>query len=140
MAEIIAPILWVEKPSGPVAIVMHLSLVAEDRQLAQVDVSGRITPDSFSQEAEPLASLLGPGAYHRSVLLDLSKSEYINSSGIGWLLVCHKRLRDGGGRLVIHSIPQIIRSVLEVLKMDQVFHLADDLQSARQKALHGAPA
>ncbi|HEY5311847.1 MAG TPA: STAS domain-containing protein [Pirellulales bacterium] len=116
---------------------MQLALIADDNHLTLVALNGRITPDSFSHESEPLASLLGPGAYHRRVLLDLTDADYINSSGVGWLLVCHKRFRDAGGRLVIHSIPRLIRSVLEVLKMDQVFHLAGDLESARQMASQG---
>jgi anti-sigma B factor antagonist len=116
---------------------MQLALVSDDHNLTQVELSGRITPDSFSHESEPLAALLGPGAYHRRVLLDMTKSEYINSSGVGWLIVCHKRFRDAGGRLVMHSIPQLVRSVLEVLKMDQVFHLSQDLESARQLAAQG---
>jgi anti-anti-sigma factor len=116
---------------------MHLKLISDDDHLTLVEVSGRITPDSFSHESEPLAALLGPGTYHRRVLLSLANSEYINSSGVGWLLVCHKRFRDAGGRLVIHSIPQLIRSVLDVLKMDQVFHLAGDADSARHMAARG---
>ncbi|HEX4148168.1 MAG TPA: STAS domain-containing protein [Pirellulales bacterium] len=116
---------------------MYLKLASEDSHLTLVDVSGRITPDSFSHDSEPLAALLGPGAYHRRVLLNLTGCDYINSSGVGWLLVCHKRFRDAGGRLVIHSIPQLIRSVLEVLKMDQVFHLAGDVENARQLAAQG---
>lgn len=113
---------------------MQLALVSDDHPLTLVELSGRITPDSFSHESEPLAALLGPGAYHRRVLLDLTNADYINSSGVGWLLVCHKRFRDAGGRLVIHSVPRLIRTVLEVLKMNQVFHLADDLESARSAA------
>jgi anti-sigma B factor antagonist len=113
---------------------MQLDLISADNHLTLVELSGRITPDSFSQDSEPLASLLGPGAYRRRVLLDLTNSDYINSSGVGWLLVCHKRFRDAGGRLVIHSIPKLVRGVLDLLKMDQVFHLAGDLASARQLA------
>lgn len=119
---------------------MQLKLVSSDSRLALLEASGHITPDAFSREAEPMASLLGPEPYGRRVLLGMGNADYINSSGVGWLLVCHKRFRDAGGRLVIHTMPKTIQTVFEVLKLDQVFHLAHDLEAARRKVLEERPS
>ena len=110
---------------------MHLKLVADQPDLVEVRASGRITPDTFSTENEPLARLLGANVYARAVALSLEKTDYINSSGVGWLLVCHKRFREAGGRLIIHSIPPLVLNVLKVLKMDRVFHLEPDMAGAK---------
>ena len=122
---------------------MQLKLVADEGKLLSVRTEGDITPDSFKPEGDPLVLLFGPDVYSRCVLLNLDKSAYMNSSGIGWLMVSHKRTRDKSGALIIHTITRTIMNVLKVLKMDQVFHLTADEAAARALAAKlgfGAPA
>ncbi len=70
------------------------------------------------------------------MLLNLEDSNYIDSSGVGWLLRCNKRFREAGGRLVLHSVPPLALQVFQVLKLDKLFHVAADAETARQSALH----
>ena len=121
---------------------MELKRVADDGPLLLTCTVGDITPDSYQPEGDPLVKLAGADVYTRCVLVDLSQSAYMNSSGIGWLMVSHKRTRDKGGALVLHSVPRSIANILKVLKMDQVFHLAADETAARALAakLGFAPA
>ena len=69
---------------------------------------------------KPLVELLGPGAYARHVALDLSDSPYMDSSGVGWLLTCHKRLREAGGRLIVHGAQPVVANMLRLLKLDRM--------------------
>ena len=105
-----------------------------DGECISVDTEGKITQSDFSPGAEPLAQLLGPDVYKRVVLLNLSESDYIDSSGVGWLLNIHKRFREAGGSLVIHSLSPMVTQILRVLKMEQVLQVASDVSSARALA------
>ena len=102
---------------------MKLSVATDDGQQVRVAVSGEVTQREFSPLREPLAELLGPAAYARNVGLDLSDASYIDSGGVGWLLTCHKRMRQAGGKLTLHAPHPIVSNVLKVLKLEKVFEI-----------------
>ena len=83
-----------------------------------------MTQAKASPLEDPLVKLLGSEVYTRRVLLDLNRVEVLDSSGIGWLLTCHKRFREGGGALVLHSPSPIARNVIRVLNMHALFNVA----------------
>jgi anti-sigma B factor antagonist len=99
---------------------MKLSIANDNGQMVQVKVAGKITQHDFGPVHEPLVELLGPGAYARQVALDLSDSPYMDSSGVGWLLTCQKRLREGGGKLVVRGAQPVVANMLRLLKLDKI--------------------
>ncbi|HTN75935.1 MAG TPA: STAS domain-containing protein, partial [Pirellulaceae bacterium] len=111
---------------------MDVSVQSVVGNQAEVRVAGAINQAQFSVTTEPLAQALGPQAYSQQVLLDLSASEMLDSSGVNWLLIIHRRTRESGGRLILHSLPPLVENVLKVLRMTLVFEIADDLAAARQ--------
>ncbi len=112
---------------------MDLKIVSDDSNIVRLQVSGRIAQKQTEPDDEPIAMLLGKQGYSRKALLDLSKAEYIDSSGVSWLLVAHKRFRAAGGRLVVYNIPPLVLNVLKVLRMHLVFDLATDESDAERK-------
>lgn len=112
---------------------MQIEISTEDDVLL-VTARGRITYDQLLIEADPILQVAGPDVYTRKVLLNLSDLDYIDTSGISWLLACHKRTREAKGLLVLHSIPPLVLQTLKVLRLDQVFVVAEDLFTARQLA------
>lgn len=113
---------------------MKLSVAEEREAICQVKVEGQITHKQVSPLTDPLGNLLGPTAYNKVVLLDMTATDFLDSSGIGWLLSCHKRFRSAGGKLILHSIPPLVENVIRVLKLDSVFQLAPNLQSALDRS------
>lgn len=111
---------------------MNLSLQSVDDHWAEAQVSGPINQAQMAINGEPLATALGTNPYARSVLLDMSGAEMIDSSGVNWLLTVHRRMRENGGRLVLHSLPPIVDNVLKVLRMNQVFEIALNVDEARR--------
>jgi anti-sigma B factor antagonist len=109
---------------------MKLNLAAEEGDLVRVSVAGSVT----LRELSPLDDLLGSGVYSKQVLLDLSEVTYLDSSGVSWLLTCHKRIKTAGGRLIVHSFSPIVSNVLRVLKLEKVLHLAENAKAAEQAA------
>lgn len=99
---------------------MKLAIAKDDDQGARVKVSGKVTQHDFSPVQEPLAELLGPSVYERQVTLDLTDTMYLDSSGVGWLLACHKRMREAGGKLVLENVPSIVANLLRLLKLSRL--------------------
>jgi anti-anti-sigma factor len=111
-------------------ILMDLSLEASEGDVARVRVAGRIVQERLSAMNDPVAELLGEGAYGRRVLMNMTGAAFIDSSGVGWLLKCHRAFREKGGRLVLHSIPPIVSNVLRVMRLETVLCIQPDESAA----------
>ena len=118
---------------------MKMTVAADDGEVVRVALSGAVTQRELPPMSEPLQELLGSGAYAKRVMLDLCEVSYLDSSGVGWLLACHKRMRQAGGKLVLHSYSPIVSNVLRVLKLERVLDLAENALAA-EKTARGAVA
>jgi anti-sigma B factor antagonist len=105
---------------------MQLSIVSNDGGVVRVRASGQITQGALAANPEPMGPLLGEGGYGRRVALSLADATFLDSSGMGWLLLCNKRFREADGRLVIHSVPPVVLDVIKVMRLDQVLKIAED--------------
>ena len=104
---------------------MQLKMDHPNGEVLRVNLEGRVVHGELNSESEPLQNLLGPVIYSRQVLLNMDAVTYIDSLGVGWLLKCHKRFREGGGKLIIHSVPPLAMQVLRVLQLERVLNLAE---------------
>jgi anti-anti-sigma factor len=109
---------------------MNLSLQSSAAGPVEVAVAGPVTQAQVAVIDDPLVKLAGAEIYGRQILFDLRDTELIDTSGISWLLKNHRRAREAGGRLVLHSLPPIVDNVLKVLRMNQVFEIAADRAEA----------
>jgi anti-sigma B factor antagonist len=55
--------------------------------------------------------------------LDLKGIEYITSSMLETLIQMHRKLKDGGGRLILRNLQPQVRDVFEVTKLDELFEI-----------------
>lgn len=113
---------------------MKMELVSADGEVARLRLNGRVTQAELSEGDDPLVELLGAEAYARKALVDLTGADFIDSSGVGWLLNCHKKFRQANGRFILHSIPPLVRRTLQVLRMELVLQLAKDVSEAESMA------
>jgi anti-anti-sigma factor len=113
---------------------MQLVLHSDDGNYLHMRLKGRVTQKELPADEDLFVTQLGPDAYARKVLLDMQESEFLDSSGVSWLLVSHKRFRERGGRIVLHSIPPLVGNVLKVLRMNQIFLIAENEQAAVRMA------
>jgi anti-anti-sigma factor len=116
---------------------MKLTLLSAGKDLIHIGCEGEISQREFQPGEKPLASLLGPAGFTHAVLMNLEKTTYIDSSGIGWLLACHKQFVANGGILVLHSVPPRVDHILQIVRMPLVLHIAADEAAARAVALEG---
>jgi anti-anti-sigma factor len=115
---------------------MQMTVVpSDDPAVVRLKCEGQISQSNFQPGVDPIEALLGADCFNRRVMLNLEKTEYIDSSGISWLIVCHKHFEKAGGRLVLYSIPPMVYQALQWLRMPLILHLAEDETSARALAL-----
>lgn len=113
---------------------MQLNVVSQDGGVLRMELEGRICQQELASLGDPFTALLGEDAYSWKLLLNLERAEFIDSLGVAWLLKCHKKFRDEGGLMVMHSVPPTIQQVLRVLQLNKVFNLADDAAGAQAVA------
>ncbi|EAQ80962.1 STAS domain-containing protein [Blastopirellula marina] len=113
---------------------MELHVVSHDGDVVQVAVSGRVTQDGSTRETEPISALIGLDAYQRTVLLNMQEADIIDSSGVGWLLTCHKRFNEANGKLIMFNMPQIVANVFKLMRLDSFFHIVANGEAAMRMA------
>jgi anti-anti-sigma factor len=110
---------------------MQLNLLAGSDHVSNLECADDLTLLEVQEDQGALERLLGQGCYGRKVLLSLAGTRYVDSAGIGWLIVCHKRFQENGGRLVLHSLPPLVGHIFDLLGLRGVLNLAADEPAAR---------
>lgn len=112
---------------------MQLDLISpQNAEPVRLAAKGRISAMNLAGTGNnPIAELLGPEWSSKTVLVDMSKSDYIDSSAIGWLLHANTEFNRGGGKLVLHSIPPMVKQMLMLLKIGSLIPLRDDEAAAK---------
>jgi len=108
---------------------MKLSMISiEKAGYVKLQTEGDITSNDLgnAKEHNPLEGVLGASWASNNVLLSLSKTPFIDSSAIGWLLDTHRKMQQAGGKLVPHSAQPRVGEVFDLLKLRAVLNLKDD--------------
>jgi anti-anti-sigma factor len=112
-------------------------MLGDDGGVMRVRCANQLTQDDVQGTEDPLAAVIGEAGFGRPVLMDLGRVTYIDSSGVSWLLICHKHFVQSGGKLVIHSVPPLVDQVLQLLRLPLILHIAADEKAARALAAGG---
>lgn len=118
---------------------MNLSIQSDDGESVRVQVTGNVNQKEINPLGDAFADLLGDQAYTRNVLLDMSEIKMLDSAGVSWLLSAHRRFREEGGQLIMHSLSLLARNVFKVLNMQKVFSIVADESDALSVARGDAP-
>ena len=111
---------------------MELKVLSDDEEVLHLTVVGRNVQSESPPKVESLVGLLGPQGFARRVMLSLAETRFIDSAGLSWLVVCHKRFCQAGGKLVLHSITPEIFQLLRMMRLDLALYLADNEAAARE--------
>ena len=84
-----------------------------------MEMHGRITMGSDSQKIEwGVAELLK--ASRKKVIFDLSDVSFVDSSGVGILMMCHAKLKRAGGALRLVGVKGFVEETLTMTSVDKV--------------------
>jgi anti-sigma B factor antagonist len=91
--------------------------------IAIVEVSGWIEVSSAPQLRETLISLIDEGHLH--LVLDLSKTVFLDSAGLGVIVGLLHRLRSRDGSLAIAGAKDRVHRAFQISKLSQILTLTD---------------
>jgi anti-sigma B factor antagonist len=64
------------------------------------------------------------------LVVDLSRVSYIDSSGLAVLIEAMQGVEEYGGVFAIAGMQETVRSIFEIARLDQVFRIFPDVDSA----------
>ena len=65
------------------------------------------------------------------ILVDLSRVNYIDSSGLALFIECLQRIAAYSGKLGIYGLQPPVAHIFEIARLDQVLHVYPDETTAR---------
>jgi anti-sigma B factor antagonist len=69
---------------------------------------------------------------HRRLLLNFSNVEYLSSAALGKFITLNKKVTAASGKLVLCSIDPAIYEVFEITRLNKLFNIQKDEQTALQ--------
>ncbi|MCX7653853.1 MAG: STAS domain-containing protein [Fervidobacterium sp.] len=67
---------------------------------------------------------------YKKILLDFSKTKYIDSTGLGVVIMIHKQSLMNAGTTAIINIDSNLRNLFKMTALDRIFNIFDDEKSA----------
>src|SRR5438874_4881335 len=67
---------------------------------------------------------------HKSIILDMKHVDFIDSTGLGGLVVAHTQLQRAGGSVKLLNVSKRNVQLLILTKLSTVFEMFDDEQAA----------
>src|ERR671935_3076052 len=105
---------------------MGFSVSKEPGGVTVVQVDGQLIIGNRHELKDLIQSALDRG--ERRLLIDFSRTGYIDSSGLGALVSISKRIRETGGELRLAGLDDDLRSLFELTKLDTLFAIAETPQ------------
>lgn len=104
----------------------------ERRDTTVVTPAGSINSSTVPHLDSCFGELVGKGV--RTIVVDLSDTEFISSSGVGLLLGSVSSLREKDGDLVLMNIPSLINDIFDILNIKMHFRIIDSLDDLKTAA------
>jgi anti-sigma B factor antagonist len=111
---------------------MAIEFAIEDRRIDGkahiVAVSGEVDLFTAPEFKQRVTAPIGAGIDH--VIVDLTRTTFIDSSSLGVLIGAHRRLQQRGGRLVIACDVEAILKTFRITGLDGVFTIVNSVDEA----------
>jgi anti-sigma B factor antagonist len=101
-------------------------MVGTDNAIIRGD--GRLNMVSAPHLRETVAGLINDG--RNKIVVDLSRVDFMDSSGLGALIACLKSTRQAGGDLRIAAPSKQVSMVLKLSNLDRVLAVFPDAERA----------
>lgn len=96
-----------------------------------LEIEGEIDVYTSPQLKQEIVKLAEGGVKH--LIINLSKVEYLDSTGLGVLIGALKRLREAGGNLVLVGPALRILRIFEITGLDKIFDIYATEEDAAAK-------
>ena len=121
--------LQVELAPEPQRTILNFSAtIRHAGPISIVEVAGRLTSFEGGTLRSSIAQLLKEG--RKQIVLNLSRLNYLDSSGIGDLVQTYMSVIRRGGEMKVVGLTEKVEEILKITKLHQVFQEFQDEQSA----------
>ena len=66
----------------------------------------------------------------KTLVVDLSRVSYIDSSGLAALIEAMQNVEEYGGKFALAGLQETIRTIFDIARLDQVFQIFPDVDTA----------
>jgi anti-sigma B factor antagonist len=118
---------------------MAIEFAIEDRRIGKahvVAVSGEVDLFTAPEFKQRVTAPIGAGIDH--VVVDLTRTTFIDSSSLGVLIGAHRRLQQRGGRLVVACDGEAILKTFRITGLDGVFTIVNSVDAALSEDVEAA--
>jgi len=81
--------------------------------------------DEFKRDIAPLLEA------NANLVIDLNRLRFVDSSGLGAFISCHRKLNAKGGDLKLSGMSKQVRAIFELVRMHRVF----DIHPTKEEAV-----
>lgn len=107
-----------------------------ESQILIADISGILDTGNSPQAQETISGFLDEG--HKNLIINLSKTEYMSSSGLRVLLATAKRLWANEGKFKICQPNKIVRDILDTSGFSVIMDVIDNEEEAINQISSGS--
>ena len=101
----------------------------EKEGIVILDLSGRlIVGDPVTELREKVTTLSAAG--RNNIILNMAQVDYIDSTGLGGMVICFTALKKSGGALKLLKLNKRNADLLVLTKLNTVFQVFNDEQDA----------
>lgn len=68
-----------------------------------------------------------------TLIFDLRNIEYVDSSGLGALLLAYRQMKENGAPIVLVGVQPMVKKMLTISQIDSLFQYEDSVESAIQE-------
>ena len=115
-------------------MVMKTGTKAE-KTICCLKLKGKMDASTFPNIKKKINALIEEG--HIFLILDLNEVYFIDSSGLGCLVACLRKITEKGGDIKLCGIQDPVRLVIELTQLHKFFDIFDDVPSAKTSFLMG---
>ena len=107
----------------------HLDISTRDREGVKIhDLSGKLTVGGASDLREKVSAATTAGSLQQ--LLNLKEVEYIDSTGLGTMVICYMAVQKAGGSLKLVNLNRRNLELVLLTKLSTVFQIFNEEQEA----------
>ena len=100
---------------------MSFNLRKDSKGVVVVGVDGQLIVGNRQELKQKVLDALEGGA--KKFVIDFSRTDYIDSSGLGVLVSLSKKIREQGGDLRLAGLNEDLQTLFELTKLDTLFSI-----------------
>lgn len=75
---------------------------------------------------------------HLKIAFDMSDILFVDSSGLGSIMLCSRRVKSAGGHLKLCGLTDSVSAIFELVRMNRVFDIHDNREAVLKSFASGA--